>query len=485
VRFCFQYALDAGAWHAARRLHLELVRAVTHTSLAWHARVPVGRVVNRFSRDMNTIDWELRPILESLFGEIIAFFFRIFAVISVLPVFAVPCAVLCLVGAVVSETFSRTVVVLRRIESSAQSPVFSIFQDSMAGLEVIRGHAHGPRASSRELSAALQLASASRATNWLANRWLGVRIGLLVAIVLVCAGAIAIWKSATVATGLIGMALTNATAMSGTVFEIVLQLTSLELEMQKFERVEEYTVLPPEETPNEYDEDPSLAQWPESGKVEFKDVCVRYTPDGPDILHNVNLTLNAGERVAIVGRTGSGKSTLALTLLRFTYIASGKVVLSDRDITSLPRRTLRDSVALIPQEPVLLAGTVAWNLNPTGTVPKEALAAAVRSCSEVGTSSMDGWADADARVGPAGGNLSHGQRQVLALCRALARQSKLVVLDEATANMDYETDRGIQRVLRREVRGGGGRTLVTIAHRLRTIVDYDKVVVMGAGRVLE
>ena len=374
--------------------------------------------------------------------------------------------------------------------------------------------------------------------------------------------------------------------------------------------------LDPEETADDVRADvtPPIAieadDWPRTGSVEFRNVTIRYDPDGPDILKDVNLRLEAGERVAVVGRTGSGKSTASLTnpilhgpqkqstdrskqlvlsMLHFTNVVSGTILYDGVDITLVPRKRLRRAITIIPQEAVLFHGTVGSNLDPSGEVPVERLQDAISACGNIASFNFrDDAAGADpeaavdddtigaaqavvfpgidthpteatplllsstdavaatttstaastatppanpvvsgsnppppaglslsAPVLPHGSNFSHGQRQVLSLCRALVRRSRLMLLDEATASMDYETDRGIQAVLRREMgvsssplplgdghgagsgagsgeqgeQGEGGekgkRTLVTIAHRLRTIVDYDKVVVMGGGRVLE
>lgn len=312
--------------------------------------------------------------------------------------------------------------------------------------------------------------------------------------------------------------------------------------------------------------------WPQTGSIEFRNVTIRYDPDGPDILKDVNLRFLAGERVAVVGRTGSGKSTvscprihgggrstllitngvqLVLSMLHFTNIVSGTILYDGVDITLIPRKKLRQSITIIPQEAVLFHGTVGSNLDPSGEIPAERLEDAISACGNIasfnfrdaaetngaddtgdettvvlpgiddgptestplllstngttnGTTHIEPTSTANqpklpptpsalslsTPVLPNGSNFSHGQRQVLSLCRALVRNSRLMLLDEATASMDYETDRGIQAVLRKEMdRDGEGeqskRTLVTIAHRLRTIVDYDKVVVMGGGRVLE
>ena len=195
-----------------------------------------------------------------------------------------------------------------------------------------------------------------------------------------------------------------------------------------------------------------------------------------------------------------------LSLLRFTYVVSGQILYDGVDITKLPRSRLRESLTIIPQEAILFNGTVRSNLDPAGLIPDTILQDALEHCKSIAsfssplTSSHSSTADGetngdhgndqsislDTSVDARGDNFSHGQRQVLSLCRALIRKSRLMLLDEATASMDYKTDRGLQAVLRKElVEQGGGRTLVTIAHRLRTIIDYDAVVFMSAGRVVE
>lgn len=327
----------------------------------------------------------------------------------------------------------------------------------------------------------------------------------------------------------------------------------------------------------------------------FDRATVRYEPDGPDILRDVGFAVAPGERCAVVGRTGSGKSTLMLSLMRFTHVASGAITYGDVDVSAVPRRVLRSRLTVIPQEAVLLAGSVRFNLDPRGEVSDDCLNAALAECARsaslshlvvasrapveealessslafrgkrpeqreetaeeeeqeelsertallakrptdddddaagVGSSAGAGVSTTplptqavrktglslDGEVEPAGANFSHGQRQILSLCRALVRSrhqrpaaGKLMMLDEATASMDSKADEMAQDVLRRELarRGAeddnqgeeesgatnpspgavsGGRTLITIAHRLSTIMDYDKVIVMDQGVVKE
>lgn len=463
------------------------------------------------------------------------------AVSSIMPVFLLPGLMATIVGVIAGELYTRTAVVVKRLVQSSQSPVFSQFADDMAGIQVIRARRDVPQSFADLLARRLRAFNRSSETNFNLNRWVSMRIDLATAIVTTIAGVIAISKIGVISAGLVGFSLTNATHLSEFILYMVRMANELEVELQSFHRVKEYATLQPEEKPDPAPAAPAPssalqpvaipADWPRTGAVEFRNATIRYDPDGPDILKDVDLKIAAGERVAVVGRTGSGKSTLVLSLLRFTTVVSGQILYDGVDITLVPRRRLRQALTIIPQEAVLFNGTVGTNLAPAGDVPPDTLSAALRSCEGIASfqfhggdrdpeqegedeaetsratapapqqpdeqtpllspplaavAASAGGLSLDTTVDARGENFSHGQRQVLSLCRALVRRSRLMLLDEATASMDYETDRGIQAVLRREMfAAGSGRTLVTIAHRLRTIADYDRVVVMGAGRVLE
>lgn len=491
------------------------------------------------------------------------------AISSIMPVFLLPGLFATVTGILAGEAYTRTAVVVKRLVQSSQSPVFSQFSDDMAGIQIIRARKDVPQSFANLLANRLRSFNRASETNFNLNRWVALRIDFVTAIVTTIAGVIAISKIGLISAGLVGFSLTNATNLSETILYMVRIMNELEVELQSFHRVKEYASLPPEEKTDDVHDDiaasatatttttvasapqPLSANWPHTGAIEFRNVTIRYDPDGPDILKNINLTFSAGERVAVIGRTGSGKSTLVLSLLRFTNIIQGQILYDGVDITTVPRRRLRHALTIIPQEAVLFNGTVGTNLDPAGDVAPEVLSSALRSCEgiasfqfrdrldeeeeeEAASTSSDHPAQPtpspqpppppneetplllatnghappantdtpaaalaavaasasglslDTPVDAKGENFSHGQRQVLSLCRALVRRSRLMLLDEATASMDYETDKGIQAVLRKEIFATGTeRTLVTIAHRLRTIADYDRVVVMGGGRVLE
>ncbi|WYZ45230.1 hypothetical protein EsH8_VIII_000546 [Colletotrichum jinshuiense] len=508
---------ENGAWHAARKLHTDFIRAVMNVSLTWYKKTPVGRIINRFSSDMSSLDLSVSPQLRGFLESSMALVIRIFAISSIMPIFMLPAALTCVVGIVIGEMYTRTAVTIKRLVASAQSPIFTQFADTLAGLAVIRARSGMPDTFGDNLADKLRVWSRAAEANFNCNRWVAMRVDVATALVGLSAGIIAVSKAGVVAAGLVGFSLTNATGLSQTILGLVRSMNDVEVELQSFVRIREYAGLEPEEKEDdsypeegEYTDDPAHViprEWPSTGAIEFRNVTIRYDADGPNILTDVNLKFKAGERVAIVGRTGSGKSTLVLSLLRFTHIVSGQILYDGIDITKIPRRRLREALTIIPQEAVLFNGTLRSNLDPTGKVPAPVLERALESCQGIASFQYHSEADAgdagataaeaaaaaaspetsglalSTTVDPKGENFSHGQRQVLSLCRALVRGSRLMLLDEATASMDYETDRGIQAVLRREV--DSDRTLVTIAHRLRTIADYDTVVVMGAGRVVE
>ncbi|KAJ2905427.1 P-loop containing nucleoside triphosphate hydrolase protein [Zalerion maritima] len=503
-------AYEYGAWSAAKRLHANFVKAVLGASLSWYSNIPIGRLVNRFSRDMSSLDTAISRRFQQSIDGVIRFLMRLLAVSAIIPMFGLPSLVASLFGAAAGYFYTSTAVVLKRLVGSSQSPIFTQFSDSISGQAVIRAREGMRERLGQKLAERLKIWARAAEANYNCNRWVSVRIDLITAIVTVFAGILATYYSTRLDLGKIGFSMNLANGLCETIIQMVRAMNDLEIEVQSFNRVSEYAALPPEEAEEESaqpaeggyadSEDRVIPpNWPSTGKIEFRNVNIRYTSDGLDILKDINLTFNAGERVAVIGRTGSGKSTLLVTLMRFSEIVSGKILYDGVDITAIPRRKLRELVTIIPQEATLFSGTVHSNLDPTGKLPRDTLERALRSCS--GIASFENDRNVMAREEPAnvaqmgisldtpvaskGENFSHGQRQVLSLCRALVRKSRLMLLDEATASMDHETDKGIQKALRDELQSGGDRTLVTVAHRLRTIVGYDRVVVMGHGKVLE
>ncbi|KAJ3498810.1 hypothetical protein NLG97_g822 [Lecanicillium saksenae] len=508
---CF-WTFLRGAWYAAKTLHERAVFALFNVSLAWYTENPVGRVINRMSGDIETIDQRIIGSVFMTARTIIMGVMMLSAITVFLPIFMIPTLTLAALGVLVGVMYNRNAIYLKQLLSASQSPILSGFSEGLNGMAIIRATTSLPSVFSEKLGSLLLSSAEAGISQIDADQWIKFRMNTISGLINVCAAFLAIWESDRLSAGIVGFCLSQATEISSNVLALVFTVSELNLQMQTFHRVREYGKLPPE--PESISEVKSMegaeteiprtppANWPSTGAIEFRNVTVRYELDGPDILKNINLRFNAGERVAVVGRTGSGKSTLVLSMLRFTNIVSGKILYDGIDITTLTYKQLRQAISLIPQESQLFQGTLAENLDPTDTIPEAALQKALDVCQSIAavrasrqqspaTSDDDSASSAteiltlETQVKAKGENFSHGQRQVLSLCRILARQSKLMLLDEATSNMDSETDAGIQKALREAAASGEGRCLITIAHRLKSIADYDRVVVMGSGEVLE
>jgi ABC-type multidrug transport system fused ATPase/permease subunit len=305
------------------------------------------------------------------------------------------------------------------------------------------------------------------------SRYFNLRLDLLGAVVLFGVAAVLVVQG--VGAGFAGAGITFAYALVGALAMSLLSLRMLDLGLAGFERVHAYTRLPTEPT----DGAPAPPGWPSAGDVVFDDVVLRYGDGLPAALDGVSFHVPAGTKAGIVGRTGSGKSSLFAALLRFVECERGRVVIDGVDTSTLRPAELRARLAVIPQDPVLLPGTLRENLDPFGTRTDDEVRAAL---AKVGV--------ADKLLALPGGlahlftadgaRLSAGERQLLCLARAVLHNAKVVLVDEATANLDVETDTRIQRVLRTEL---AGATVLCIAHRRDTLADADQFVVLDAGHV--
>ena len=221
-----------GAWRASRTLHNDFIRAVMRVSLSWFKVVPIGRITNRFASDIAAIDGALSSMLRAALDAFLTLFFRVAAVSTIMPIFMVPALFTCFFGVVIGEMYTRTAVVIKRLTSSALSPVFSQFGDTLAGLAVIRARAGMSEAFRQDLAEKLRVWSASAEANYNCNRWVAVRVDFVTALVALCAGIIAVSKAGVVAAGLVGFSLTNANGLSQTILVLVRSMNDLEVEMQ-------------------------------------------------------------------------------------------------------------------------------------------------------------------------------------------------------------------------------------------------------------
>lgn len=477
-----------GNWAAAGHLHEKLVRCVFHTPLAWYDKSPVGRVINRFARDIQSLDSTITPWIRMSIDGILKVIFTAASVATVLPLFAVPAVVVGVLGLIIGELYTKAQISVKRLVAISESPLFSHFGDSIAGIVTIRAFGAQDRFG---LEAQHRIDNHTRPMEVLytLTRWSQIRADSLGALVSFSAALLAL-SGGHRDSGLVGFSLSTASGFSVTLLNLVRALNEMEIELNSFDRIKQYSSL--EQEPQSSPDRTVPESWPARGNLVVKDLRISYAADGPEILKGVSFSIRAGEKVGIIGRSGSGKSTLGLTLLRFTHLEAGSIEIDGIDIENVNLVDLRQRVTIIPQDPVLFTGSVRYNLDPFNAIEDAVLEDALVQCGlSEHTAASDGTGSSaedsssltlDTKVTEAGHNFSQGQRQIVALARAIVRRSKLLIMDEATASIDEATDTRIQETMRRVFRES---TVLTIAHRLRTICDYDRVLVLKDGKLVE
>ncbi|KAI0260155.1 hypothetical protein BC834DRAFT_925973 [Gloeopeniophorella convolvens] len=400
------------------------------------------------------------------------------------PIFIFPGFVVFAVGGWCGNVYMKAQLSVKREMSKMKAPMLGHFGAAITGLVSIR--AYGAQEAFRQESYN-RIDNYTRAARvfYNLNRWIGIRMECLSG---AFTAGLAAWlvyspKSQSYLPSDTGFSLTMAGhGLQRVIVWLVRAFNEFEVSGNSLERMKSYIDI--EQEPKSTESGKPPAYWPSSGDLRVEKLCARYSPDGPEVLHNLSFHIKSGERVGIVGRTGSGKSSLTLSLLR-CIITEGDVYYDNILTKDINLHALRSNVTIIPQMPELLSGTLRENLDPFSQFDDVTLNGALRAA---GLFSLlkdgdEARITLDSQVANGGGNLSVGQRQILALARALIRGSKLFILDEATSAVDYDTDTIIQNSLRTELKSDV--TLITIAHRLQTIMDADKIMVLDAGRIVE
>lgn len=313
-----------------------------------------------------------------------------------------------------------------------------------------------------------------------ANRWLGIRLETVANFIILFAALFAVWNRDTISAGMAGLSIAYSLQITEGLNWLVRSISALETETVSVERIKEYSQIKPEA---QWTITPQLLpkNWPEFGRVQFNNFQIRYREGLELVLRGISFEINGGEKVGIVGRTGAGKSSLTLALFRIIESAGGSIVIDGQDISNLGLHDLRSRLTIIPQDPVLFSGTLRLNLDPFEQNSDAELWAALEH-SHLKSYVEDLTAGLNHEITEGGDNLSVGQRQLVCLSRALLRKTKVLILDEATAAVDLETDDLIQKTIKTKF---NNCTILTIAHRLHTIMDSDKVIVLDRGEVSE
>ncbi|XP_074031109.1 probable multidrug resistance-associated protein lethal(2)03659 [Leptinotarsa decemlineata] len=462
---------------ASTRLHNQMFDNIVYSPMRFFTINPSGRILNRFSKDIGALDETLpMTLLDTI--QIAISVAGICLVIGSLSVWImVPTLLIGILFYFLRVIFLRTSRDVKRVESVTRSPIYTHLSASLQGLTTIRAF-KAQDILKKEFDKYQNLNSAAFYMYLAATRtfgfWLDLHCVVYITLVLI---ALLFVKSESFG-GNMGLALTQAMGLTGMFQWGMRQWSELENQMTSVERVQEYADLKPEKQEDTVKEPPKF--WPETGKIEFRDMSLRYSPDDPCVLKNLNFIIRAKEKVGIVGRTGAGKSSLIQALFRLASI-EGSILIDDVDTRTVELKKLRSKISIIPQEPVLFSGTLRNNLDPFNEFSDELLWNALDEV-ELKTAVGDLPSGLDSKMAEGGTNFSVGQRQLVCLARAILRDNKILVLDEATANVDPHTDGLIQETIRKKF---AKCTVLTIAHRLHTIMDSDKVLVMDAGRKAE
>lgn len=517
--------LFKGSLNASRALHGKLLEATLRAKFKFFDTTPLGQIMNRFSKDMQQIDQEVALVAGGVLQGLLHLIAIITLISVITPGFLIAAFFLSCLYFCIGMFYVRSSRDLKRIESVQRAPLYQQFGETLSGITTIRAYGDEHRFI-RDNFQRINTHNRPFIYMWATNRWLALRVDFAGAFVAFFAGVFVVANVGRIDAGAAGLSLTYALTFNENVLWLVRLYADNEQNMNHVERVKKYLELEQEAKASIPEHRPP-GNWPSRGTVEFINYSTRYRLDLPQVLQNLNIKIGAEEKVGIVGRTGAGKSSLAMALFRGLEADEGKILIDDVDIGQIGLQDLRENITIVPQDPTLFTGTIRTNLDPFGLFTDEEIFTALRRVHLIGAdsspptsstptpaneslavpSSADIPSDPTDSTAPdltkvltntghtntnpflslsspiaeSGTNLSQGQRQLLCLARALLKNPRVLLMDEATASIDYATDAKIQDTLR-ELKGS---TVITIAHRLMTIVDYDKVLVLEKGAVVE
>lgn len=469
--------LDRGI-KAGQSMHDQMLESVIRAKIRFFDSTPVGRIIQRFSRDVESVDIYLQWSFDTLIHCLLFVAVSLGLILSVLPetlLFMIP---ILYFYYTLQRDYRRPAREAKRLDSIARSPRYAHFKETLLGLSVIRAYSKQDWFIDQFFSK-LRHSQKMFYNHYLLNRWFSSRIPVIGGLISAGTCLMMVWMATNgrINPGLAGLVTVYSLSFWSFLNWGIRIFADLESRMTSVERLKNYSNLPAEI-------EGSMAVpdlWPEYGEIDFEQVYSRYAENLPFVLQGVTLHIPAGARVGLVGRTGSGKSTLFQTLYRLVEISEGDIKIDGLSIKQIPLNRLRRSLAIIPQDPTLFMGTLRSNLDRyTEATDAQVWEALKKTGLEKLVRSLPG--ELGFELNENGMNLSQGQRQLICLTRALLRNAKIVVLDEATASVDVETDVLLQQVLRESLQGV---TLLIIAHRLGTVADCDLVIELSQGRVLQ
>ncbi|KAL2812693.1 P-loop containing nucleoside triphosphate hydrolase protein [Aspergillus granulosus] len=460
---------------SGERFHQALLETVLSAPMRFLSTTDSGSILNRFSQDLQLIDMEL-PIAAI---NVVATFFLCMAQMILVGVASVYAAIAfpVVLGSlyVIQKVYLRTSRQLRLLEIEAKAPLLSHFTDCLSGLVTLRAFGWQDAMEEKNLKI-LDYSQRPFYSMYSAQRWLTLTLDLVVAGIAIVLINLVVALRGSLNAAYVGVALFNVILFSQTVKLLVQFWTNMETHIGSVVRVKDFTEnVAKEDLASENDPVPSA--WPSQGGIVFDNVSAAYGPSDL-VLRDVSLAIKPGEKVGICGRTGSGKTSLMLSIFRMIELNAGTISIDGLDISTIPRQEIRSRLNGVSQDAVFIKGSVRLNADPTGSSSDRAIWDALKSVQLLTVVQEKGGLSANVDDL----HLSHGQKQLFCLVRAILHPSKILVLDEATSNVDSKTDQTMQRIIREKF---SSHTILAVAHKLDTILDYDKVVVLDAGQVIE
>uniref|UniRef100_A0A8C2GWP5 ATP-binding cassette sub-family C member 5 n=1 Tax=Cyprinus carpio TaxID=7962 RepID=A0A8C2GWP5_CYPCA len=470
------YTFTKVTLRASSKLHDTMFKRILGSPMSFFDTTPTGRLVNRFSKDQDEVDAVLPFNMENFLQFCLIVTFTILTICVVFPYLLIAVGVLAIIFATI--LYIRQ---MKRMENVSRSPWISLTTSTIQGLSTI--HAYDKR---KQYIEQFKMLSDTNSNHFMlfncGTRWLSFWLDFLSATVtLIVALFVVLSSNETISPSQKGLALSYTIQLTGILQFVVRLSTEVEAKFTSVERLLEYITNCVSEGPRSVKDANTSAGWPQEGTITFQKYSMRYRDNTPIVLNNLHINIKPGEKVGIVGRTGSGKSSLGVALFRLAEPAEGTIFIDNVDICKLGLRDLRSRLSVIPQDPVLFIGTVRYNLDPFNNYKDEELWLALEK-----TFMKDTIAKLPEKlhslVVENGENFSVGERQLMCMARALLRNSKIILLDEATASIDSETDSMIQHTIRD---GFQHCTMLTIAHRINTVLESDRILVMDQGKVVE
>ncbi len=465
---------------AGKNMHDKMLQSVLSAPIRFFDSTPVGRIIQRFSRDVESVDVYLQWSFDSAVHCALQVVVSLVLILTLMPAMLLVILPVMVWYYTLQKDYRRPAREVKRFDSIARSPRYAHFKETLQGLVVIRSF----NKNSWFLNSFYNKLAYSQKmfySHYMVNRWFSVRIPLIGGVIstATAVGVVIAAKMGVMNAGTAGLVTLYSLSFWGFLNWGVRVFADIESRMTSVERLKFFANLPSEKSILRPGNQELLADWPQQGRIQIQNLKLRYAEHLPLVLKGISFDVEAGTRVGIVGRTGSGKSTFLQALFRFVEAEEGQILIDGIDISTVPLEKLRRSLAIIPQDPTLFMGTIRNNLDRYNEYSEESIIQALKHASmwEFVLSLPQGL---DSVVTEGGLNLSQGQRQLLCLARALLTRAKVIVMDEATASVDVQTDALLQNVIRTSLRGV---TMLIIAHRLGTIADCDQIVEISAGEV--